>query len=114
MATTLVEYTTEGAKIIDNPKLIKKQYIELTEEHMGKGRKKYFIHNHKLMPEMRKDSTWAKQVCKVKNKTKWNKLMENIPEKLRCVFKHAQPPRKLKTKRIRNNIHIRDNADKAR
>ena len=32
-----------------------------------------------------------------KKQKKWNKLMENIPKKLRCVFKHEQPPRKLKT-----------------
>ena len=68
MTTTLVEYTDGGPRIIDKPKLIKKNNIELTEEHMGKGRQKYFIHNHKLMPEMRSDSAWAKQVCKVKTK----------------------------------------------
>jgi hypothetical protein len=68
MATTLVEYTAGGPRIIDKPKFIKKKNIELTEEHMGKGRQKYFIHKHKLMPEMRSDSTWAKQVCEAKRK----------------------------------------------
>ena len=63
MPTTLVDYTEQGARITDRPCDIKQNNVELTEEPMGKGRQKYFIHNHKLMQEMKIDSKWAKQVC---------------------------------------------------
>ena len=61
MPTTLVDYTEQGARIIDKPSDIKKKNVELTEEHMGKGRQTYFIHNHKLMREnTRSSKKWKK------------------------------------------------------
>ena len=71
MPTTLVDNTEQGAIIIDKPSDIKKKNVELMEEHMGKGRQKYFIHNHKLMQEMEADSKWAKQVCNTRSSKKW-------------------------------------------
>ena len=82
---------------------------------MGKGRQKYFIHNHKLMPEMRSDSTWAKQVCEVKRTKRWNKLMKNIPKKqAKMCIQTCATTEEIKKERIRNNIHIRNNAKKTR
>jgi hypothetical protein len=96
MPTTLVDYTEQGARIIDKPSDIKKENVELTEEHMSKGRQKYFIHHHKLMQEMEADSKWAKQVCNTRSSKKWEKLMKNIPAELRTVFKHARISKRLK------------------
>ena len=80
---------------MDKPREIKKQNMELTKEHMGEGRKKYFIHENKLMKEIEIDSEWAKKICKARGK-KWEKLMPNIPTKLRGVFKHVRPPKNMK------------------
>ena len=49
--TVLYEKVNERTKIIDGEEKIKAKEIEVTEIHMGEGRKKWYIHTNKILPE---------------------------------------------------------------
>ena len=61
--TVLYEKVNEHTKIIDGEKKIKEKEIEVTKMHMGKDRKKWYIHNNKILPEFDntvKGKTWRR------------------------------------------------------
>ena len=49
---TMFEQTEKGTKMIDGEEEIKIKEKEMTEKHMGKGRKRYYINKGKIIKEL--------------------------------------------------------------
>ena len=94
--TVLYEKLNEHTKIIDGEKKIREKEIEVTKKHMGKDRKKWYIHNNKILPEFDntvKGKTWRRKLQDGRMKKKTGSAYQNNYEGYTNVHRDAKQTR---------------------
>ena len=87
---TMFEITERGTEMIDGEEKIKTKEREVTAKHMGKGRKRYYINNGKIIQELSQTEEGRKWRIKLHKAKLTEKEWEVIPHKLRPVLKMAE------------------------
>jgi len=88
--TVLYEKVADELIIVEGKKEIYKKELEFSKKHMGKFRERWYIHGDKMLPAF-SDSDYGSQWRKdLQNGTLSKEQWEQIPDKLRGVFKCAK------------------------
>jgi hypothetical protein len=101
----LMEETKEGeTKVIDTKKTVEEAERKFTEEHMGKGRKRWYIRQGELIKPFKKKEGrgWRKRLqTGTMTKEDW----KFIPKKLRYIYKQARAVYNKKGERMEGRMY---------
>ena len=84
------EVLFDNDEILDDKEKIHKKEEQFLAEFMGKNRKRWYLNNGRLHPNLEKSNKGKKWRRKIQNGTAKKKDLKWIPKKLRKVFLHAK------------------------
>ena len=89
--TTLIQNDSTGVTIHDTPEAIASVERKITAEHMGKGRKRWYLNESgEIMPEFANTEYGKQWRAKLAAGSLNNMEWQCIPSELRTVFRHAR------------------------